>query len=81
MPHVDVNGAQLWVEDAGEGPAVLFVHGGLGDSRLWAPQAEALAARFRCVRFDVRFFGRSTGPGTPFSNVDDAVGVLDALGI
>jgi pimeloyl-ACP methyl ester carboxylesterase len=39
---VDVNGAQLWVEAEGDGPAVLFVHGGLGDSRLWEPQARAL---------------------------------------
>src|SRR4029079_5942151 len=42
MAHVDVNGARLWVEDEGEGPAVLFVHGGLGDLRLWEPQARAL---------------------------------------
>jgi pimeloyl-ACP methyl ester carboxylesterase len=39
MPNVDVNGAQLWVEESGAGPAVVFVHGGLGDSRLWIPVA------------------------------------------
>jgi pimeloyl-ACP methyl ester carboxylesterase len=43
MPHVDVNGARLWFEEEGEGPAVLFVHGGLGDLRLWEPEAPALA--------------------------------------
>jgi pimeloyl-ACP methyl ester carboxylesterase len=81
MPHVDVNGAQLWVEEAGDGPAVLFLHGGLGDSRLWEPQWRALASRFRAIRFDLRFFGRSTAPEAPWSFADDAVGVLDALGV
>jgi 3-oxoadipate enol-lactonase len=81
VPLVEVNGAQLWVEESGDGPAVLFVHGGLGDLSLWEPQAGALSARFRCVRFDLRFFGRSTGPGTEWSSVDDVVGLLDALGI
>lgn len=78
MAHVDVNGASLWVEEEGEGPAVLFVHGGLGDIRLWEPQAHALAERFRCIRYDLRFWGRSEAPGEVFSAIDDLVGVLDA---
>jgi 3-oxoadipate enol-lactonase len=78
MAHVDVNGARLWIEQGGDGPAVLFVHGGLGDSRLWEPQARALASRFRTIRYDLRFWGRSESPGVEFSSVDDLVGVLDA---
>jgi 3-oxoadipate enol-lactonase len=81
MPHVDVNGARLWVEQEGDGPAVLFVHGGLGDSRLWAPQAHALAACFRTIRYDLRLWGRSESPGMTFSAVDDLIGVLDAVGV
>lgn len=81
MPQVDVNGARLWIEDEGSGPAVLFVHGGLGDNRLWAPQAHALADEFRTIRYDLRYWGRSTAPAVEFSMVDDAIGVLDALGV
>ena len=81
MPHVDVNGASLWVEEEGDGPAVLFAHGGLGDLRLWEPQAQALAPRFRCIRYDLRFWGRSNGPGEEFSSLDDLVGLLDALSV
>jgi 3-oxoadipate enol-lactonase len=81
MAHRDVNGARLWVEEEGAGPAVLFIHGGLGDLRLWEPQARALSDRFRCIRFDLRFYGRSESPGVAFSQVEDAVGVLDALGV
>ena len=81
MPHVDVSGARLWVEEAGDGPAVLLVHGGLGDMRLWEPEVPALAERFRVVRYDLRFWGRSESPGVEFSSIDDLIGVLDALGI
>jgi 3-oxoadipate enol-lactonase len=79
--YVDVNNARLWVEDDGEGPAILFLHGGLGDARLWEPVAGRLRDSFRCIRFDVRFFGRSEGPDEEWSAVDDSIGVLDALGV
>jgi 3-oxoadipate enol-lactonase len=81
MPHVDVNGARLWVEDEGDGPAVLFLHGGLGDLRLFEPQMRALARAFHCIGFDRRLWGRSETEGIEFSWIDDAVGVLDALGV
>jgi 3-oxoadipate enol-lactonase len=81
VAYVDVNGGRLWVEDQGEGPAVLFVHGGLGDLRLWEPQARVLSARFRCIRYDLRLWGRSTSQPVTFDFVDDAIGVLDALDV
>ena len=79
--YVDVGNARLWVEEEGSGPAVLFLHGGLGDSRLWEPVAARLRDSFRCIRYDFRFFGRSEGPNEAWSPSDDSVAVLDALGI
>ena len=81
MPTVDVNGARLWYDEAGSGPAVLLLHGGLGDSGLWEPVVPFLAERFRTIRTDLRFYGRSTGPAVPWSWEEDVVGVLDALGL
>ena len=81
MSVVDVKGARLWYDEAGDGPVVLLLHGGLGDSGLWEPVAPLLAERFRTIRTDLRFYGRSTGPAVPWSWQDDAVGVLDELGI
>jgi pimeloyl-ACP methyl ester carboxylesterase len=81
MAHVDVNGARLWVEEAGAGQTVLLVHGGLGDLRLWEPEVPALAERFRVARYDLRFWGRSQSPGVEFSSIDDLIGVLDALDV
>jgi pimeloyl-ACP methyl ester carboxylesterase len=81
MPTVEVNGARLWYDEAGSGPALLLLHGGLGDSELWEPVVPLLAERFRVIRTDLRFFGRSTGPAAPWSWHDDVIGVLDALGV
>jgi 3-oxoadipate enol-lactonase len=81
VPTVDVNGARLWYDEAGSGPTVLLLHGGLGDSGLWEPVVPYLAERFRTIRTDLRFFGKSTGPAVPWSWQEDTVGVLDELGI
>jgi 3-oxoadipate enol-lactonase len=81
MPVVDVNGARLWYDEAGSGAAVLLLHGGLGDSGLWEPVVPFLAERFRTIRADLRFFGKSTGPAVSWSWQDDTIGVLDELGI
>ena len=81
MAVVDVNGARLWYDETGSGDAVLLLHGGLGDSGLWEPVVPFLAERFRTIRTDLRFFGRSTGPAVPWSWQEDVVGVLDALEI
>ncbi|HET7572570.1 MAG TPA: alpha/beta hydrolase [Gaiellaceae bacterium] len=81
MPVVDVNGARLWYDEFGQGEPVLLLHGGLGDSGLWEPVVPLLGERFRVLRTDLRFFGRSVGPAAPWSWQDDVVGVLDELGI
>jgi pimeloyl-ACP methyl ester carboxylesterase len=78
---VDVNGARLWYDEAGSGATVLLLHGGLGDSGLWEPVVPFLAERFRTIRTDLRFFGRSAGPAVPWSWQEDVVGVLDELGV
>jgi 3-oxoadipate enol-lactonase len=71
----------LWAEETGSGPAVLFVHGGLGDSRVWEPVARIVAERFRCIRYDQRFFGRSTGPAEEWSSTEEAVEILDRFDV
>ncbi|HZT54033.1 MAG TPA: alpha/beta fold hydrolase, partial [Gaiellaceae bacterium] len=81
VPALDVGGARLWYDEAGTGPAVLLLHGDLGDSGLWEPVVPLLAERVRAIRTDLRFFGRSTGPAAPWSWPEDVVGVLDGLGL
>ncbi len=71
-------------EGPAEGPVVLLA-GSLGSTlQMWDPQVPALTQRFRVVRYDTRGHGRSPVPAGPYALddlVDDAVALLDRLGI
>ena len=76
-------GARLAYEVTGDGPAVVLVHGFGLDQRMWDPQAEHLAARFRVVRYDCRGFGASGpfDPAVPYTHAGDLLALLDHLAI
>ena len=77
----DVPGGRLWYEDLGEGPAVVLIHAGIADARMWVVQMTSFTTAFRTVRYDDRAFGKSPVPTSPVSPVDDVVHLMDALGI
>ncbi|GHF34706.1 alpha/beta fold hydrolase [Seohaeicola zhoushanensis] len=57
---VETGAGRIFVMEAGEGPAVLFVHGTAAWSGLWRPTLEAVAARgYRAIAFDLPPFGFS----------------------
>ena len=76
-------GAGLAYEVTGDGPAVVLVHGFGLDMRMWEPQVEHLAARYRVVRYDCRGFGASGpfDPAVPYTHAADLVALLDHLAI
>jgi pimeloyl-ACP methyl ester carboxylesterase len=53
------NGTSLYVEQVGEGPPLVFVHGMCGDARVWADQVDRLGDRYRCTTYDRRGHTRS----------------------
>jgi pimeloyl-ACP methyl ester carboxylesterase len=64
------------VEVAGRGTAVVLIHAGICDSRMWDPQWATLAREHRVLRIDLRGFGRSPlEPGELCHGRD----VLDAM--
>ena len=81
MPTLGVDGRELYYEVEGDGPAVVLVHSAIADSSLWDAQVEALAPRFRVVRYDVAGFGQSPLRPGPFSHVADLRALLDHLGV
>jgi pimeloyl-ACP methyl ester carboxylesterase len=87
MPHISTDdGVRLYVEETGAGPPVVFVHEFAGDHRSWEPQVRALSRRYRCVTYNARGYPPSDVPEDPAAYsqaraVDDAIAVLDALGI
>lgn len=76
-------GTELAYETDGNGPAVILVHGFGLDTRMWDDQVAALCDVATVVRYDVRGFGRSSGPApdVPYSHSSDLLALLDHLGI
>lgn len=86
MPFAKINGQNIYFEDSGgDGPALVFSHGLLMDSSMFAPQVEALKSRYRCIAWDERSHGQTaTGICAPFSyydSADDLAALLAHLGI
>src|SRR3954468_932027 len=81
--HPDLH-TQLYWESTGEGQPVLLVMGlGLSGGAWWRT-VDTLSRDFRVITFDNRGVGRSRGLTPAYTTealADDAVAVLDALGI
>ncbi len=67
--------------EAGDGPAVVFLHAGVTDRRMWQDQVAALAESYRVVAYDRRGFGETRYNTETFSHVGDLLAVLDELGL
>jgi 3-oxoadipate enol-lactonase len=78
-----VNGGHLAVENAGAGPAVVFLHGIGGTSNVFQVQADALSSAYQVIRPDFAGAGRSPANGliSVDSHAADIAAVLDALGV
>jgi pimeloyl-ACP methyl ester carboxylesterase len=85
MPRIQGDGVELAVEDVGEGPPVLLIHGFPDSSHLWRHQIRALTdAGYRAIAPDLRGFGDSDRPQGVEAygvgkSVADMIAVLDAL--
>jgi pimeloyl-ACP methyl ester carboxylesterase len=83
---IQTNGIKMRIAEAGSGPLVLMLHGFPESWYSWRHQIPALAgAGYHAVAPDVRGYGGSDKPHEieayrMTALVDDAVGVLDALG-
>jgi 3-oxoadipate enol-lactonase len=75
---VPVTGGRLWADDTGgNGPVIVLLHPGWGDSSIWLPVLERLPPRCRVIRYDTRGYGRSPAPAVPFTQLADLAAVLD----
>jgi pimeloyl-ACP methyl ester carboxylesterase len=76
------DGGRLAFDDVGEGPAVVLIHPGLWDRRVWEPQIGPLVeAGYRVVRYDQPGFGGSPPATSPFSDEVQLAWLLDDRGI
>ncbi|OYP19438.1 alpha/beta hydrolase [Streptomyces sp. FBKL.4005] len=82
LRRVTVNGVGLNVATAGQGPAVLLLHGFPHTWRLWSEVIGPLARRHRVIAPDLRGFGASDRPADGYDAgtlAADAEALLDAL--
>jgi pimeloyl-ACP methyl ester carboxylesterase len=73
------NGTRLFYEVSGTGPAVVLIHGGQLDCRMWGEQFTAFSRHFRVIRYDVRGYGGSPRPDVLYSDAEDLLALLDYL--
>jgi 3-oxoadipate enol-lactonase len=79
---IAVDGGEVWADDSGgDGPPLVLLHPGVGDSRIWEPVLPALTASYRVIRYDARGFGRSPAPAVKFSLLADLISVLGYYGL
>lgn len=83
MATINSNGTTLYYEEAGRGPAMLFIHGMAGFAGVWADQMTRLSSAFHCVAYDRRGHTRSPKGSADQETVelhaDDAAGLIRGL--
>jgi pimeloyl-ACP methyl ester carboxylesterase len=81
----DIDGVRLHYKDQGSGPAILLIHGSLGDTADWDTWADILKQKYRVVRFDLPGFGLSGEIANGNYAIDHSLtlvdGLMDTLGI
>jgi 3-oxoadipate enol-lactonase len=71
----------LAYDDEGAGRAVLLLHAGVADRRMWDVIAPAMSHAFRVVRPDLRGFGETPMPPGEYADADDLDQLFEQLGI
>jgi pimeloyl-ACP methyl ester carboxylesterase len=82
--QVRADGISIHYAIYGQGPAVVFLHGGLANSDYWGNQVAAVAARHTVILMDSRGHGRSTRDSRPYGYdlmADDVVALMQGLQI
>lgn len=77
---IEANGARIYYEASGSGDAVIMLHAGIANLRMWDGQVAALSDAYRVIRYDLRGFGRTETDAVEFSNRSDVAAVLDHVG-
>src|SRR3989442_14861889 len=77
--YAEVDGGRLYYETSGKGPAMVLIHAGFLDSRMWDKQFQLFSKNYMVIRYDVRGFGRADIARTKFSDYKDLRGILDQL--
>lgn len=70
--------ALLAADVQGSGPPMIFLHAGVADRRMFAPQLAAFGDRFQVIAYDRRGFGQTRTSDEAFSHVEDLGALFQA---
>ena len=79
--YLTFEGEKIYYETAGQGDALLLVHAGFVDSRMWDAQFAFFARFCQVIRFDMRGYGRSDPAQGPVVRRNEIVSLMKHLGI
>ena len=82
--YAEVDGARIFYEARGDGPAVMLLHGYPLSGALFARMRDELQKTHTVITVDHRGYGKSeadSNPGTVEQYAKDAIAVMDKLGI
>jgi len=85
VPKLKANGLTFHVQQAGEGPDLILIHGVTGDLSIWflCKAMTELARTHRVTAFDLRGHGYSDVPSTGYTSLDhagDVLALMDEIG-
>lgn len=86
MPTINVNNADIYYEETGQGEAIVFLHGYTGSGRDWTNQIPVVSPRYRAIAVDCRGHGGSSAPTSEEEysikiSSEDVYALLGELGI
>ncbi|MBT9557746.1 MAG: alpha/beta fold hydrolase [Myxococcales bacterium] len=82
--YLQVQDARIRVDDRGQGPAVVLIHGFASALDAWDTVVPALESHHRVIRLDLKGFGwsdRPEGDYSPDAQAQLVLGVMDQLGV
>lgn len=84
MPYAVNKGVRVYYEVSGQGPDFVMLHANPCDHRMWMYQIAHFSRRFRVIATDMRGYGRTDKPETPYGFEElaaDVYAVCDQVGV
>ena len=78
---ITVADSKIYVEECGRGDALILLHGGTLDHRMWAGQVKVFRKHFRVLNVDIRGHGLTLNGDSSYLASDALVTILDSLHI
>lgn len=76
---LEVPGGKISLEESGAGPAIVLLHEGIADRRMWNREFADLARDHHVVRYDLRGYGASPPATSEYSPAADLGTLIDEL--